>query len=338
MKQIKKNNLEQAYDLMSQNAELFLPMQHNRQSGFFSWKQRATDDQVLLEDLNTYLPAKTILIPADEKLYKIHQQKNQVDVEPIFDKMGTSIIFGARSCDVEAIRCLDEVFLTRTYVDTPYQMRRNDNTIVANACYQPGPNCFCQDMGIEPSSGSIADVVIKDLGDRYLWESRTEKGEALSSLLGGLLENATETAEPSVQAFTTRADFAGLPEQLPPMFEHDIWQEVGEPCSNCGICTFVCPSCYCFDIQVKMWGDEGYRFRCHDSCMFGEYSLMAGGHNPRPTGIERFRNRYLHKIEFFNERYGHPLCTGCGRCIVQCPNGINIAQIINQLKEAAANE
>ncbi|MCX5780977.1 MAG: 4Fe-4S dicluster domain-containing protein, partial [Firmicutes bacterium] len=100
------------------------------------------------------------------------------------------------------------------------------------------------------------------------------------------------------------------------------------------ICTYSCPTCYCFDIQVKNWGEEGYRFRCYDSCMYKEYSLMAGGHNPREASVERFRNRFLHKLQFFNERYGTPLCTGCGRCIVVCPAGISIVSIINEIKEA----
>ncbi|NLJ72348.1 MAG: 4Fe-4S binding protein, partial [Syntrophomonadaceae bacterium] len=34
------------------------------------------------------------------------------------------------------------------------------------------------------------------------------------------------------------------------------------------------------------------------------------------------------------ERYGPSLCTGCGRCVVVCPVGINITTIIQDIKEA----
>ena len=53
--------------------------------------------------------------------------------------------------------------------------------------------------------------------------------------------------------------------------------------------------------------------------MYNEYTMMAGGHNPRAAEAARFRNRLLHKLQFFEERYGMPLCTGCGRCISACP-------------------
>ncbi|MDO4540450.1 MAG: 4Fe-4S dicluster domain-containing protein, partial [Syntrophomonadaceae bacterium] len=291
MKQFKKSQAEAVFRALSQNAELFLPMQTNEHSGFFSWNRKSEEDTVLLDALNVYLPPKSVLIPPSEKMYIIHQDKEELKVEPVYENTAPTIIFGARSCDVEAIRCLDEVFLTRGFEDAYYKVRRENCTIVANACYEPGPHCFCKDMGVEPVAGSIADGVIKDVGDVWLWEERTDKGAALGAVLSSILEDSSH-AEPQLKAFTNKADFAGLPELLPPMFEHPIWDELAEPCGNCGICTYLCPSCYCFDIQVKMWGNDGYRFRCYDSCMYGEYSLMAGGHNPRPTGKERFRNRY----------------------------------------------
>jgi ferredoxin len=146
-----------------------------------------------------------------------------------------------------------------------------------------------------------------------------------------------ELKAPEAKAFQTQVDYEGVAEKLKGMFEHPIWEDLSSNCQNCGICTYVCPSCHCFDIQVKSWGEEGYRFRCWDSCMYGEYTAEAGGGNPRPTTKERFRNRFLHKLEFFSERYGYPLCTGCGRCIVACPTGINIVNIINEVKEASVD-
>jgi ferredoxin len=62
--------------------------------------------------------------------------------------------------------------------------------------------------------------------------------------------------------------------------------------------------------------------------MFSDYSRMAGGHNPRPTKKERLRNRYLHKLAYFDERYGKTLCVGCGRCISKCPASLDITEVI----------
>ncbi|MEQ8202139.1 MAG: 4Fe-4S dicluster domain-containing protein, partial [Syntrophomonadaceae bacterium] len=242
-------------------------------------------------------------------------------------------IFGARGCDVKGILAMDDVFLTRGFVDSFYKARRTNNTIIANACYAPGPNCFCNAMEVEPTEPAGADVIIRDSGDYYIWEVRTEKGAAVTAQLEGLLEEK-EVKLPAAQPFQMQVDYQGVAEKLKDMFEHPIWDQMAEPCINCGMCTYVCPSCYCFDIQVKMFGEKGYRFRAWDSCMFEEYTREAGGGNPRGASKERFRQRFLHKLEFFKERYGTPLCTGCGRCIIVCPTDVNIVRIIKAVKEA----
>ena len=68
--------------------------------------------------------------------------------------------------------------------------------------------------------------------------------------------------------------------------------------------------------------------------MFGEYTAMAGGHQPRPGKKERVRNRFLHKLRYFPERYNMLLCTGCGRCVVKCPVNLDITDVISKIKKA----
>jgi sulfhydrogenase subunit beta (sulfur reductase) len=287
----------------------------------------------MLEAINVMLPSKGLIFPQTERMYKFTSNGQGVEIKETFENSESRIIFGLRSCDAAAIGCFDDVFLTRGYVDSFYQARRENTTIVANACYRPGENCFCEAMGVDPLEPLNADVIIRDTGDFYIWDSKTAKGDELTAVLGSILEDK-EVAVPQLQGFKQKIDYEGVAEKLKDMFEDPIWGKLSQTCQNCGICTYVCPSCYCFDIQVKSWGDEGYRFRCYDSCMYSEYTQMAGGHNPRGDSRERFRNRFLHKLEFFKERYGRALCTGCGRCIVACPAGINITQIIKQVKEA----
>jgi ferredoxin len=127
---------------------------------------------------------------------------------------------------------------------------------------------------------------------------------------------------------------AGVAEKLSAMFEHPLWDELHLPCLGCGTCTFACPTCYCFEMGPELRGTMGTEMRYWDSCMFSEYTRMAGGHNPRPTLKERLRNRYLHKLSFFAERYGQGLCVGCGRCIEKCPVGLDISKVIEMIGEA----
>lgn len=335
MKVLKRSKLETVFNKLAESTDLYVPLLKGTQTGFYSWKSFDEDyDDIVLDLLNVYSPPKNLVLPQTEKLYDFKQEGMEVQISEVKEKIDPKVLFGVRACDVKSIDYLDEVFLTRGYDDTPYKARRDSITIIANACYTPGTNCFCESMGVNPTEIESADIILREYGNEgYVWEVKTAKGEETTKLIADLLEDQ-EVTLPEVKQFLRSVEYDGVAEKLKDMFEHPIWDRLSAPCQNCGICTYLCPTCYCFDIQVKTWGDEGYRFRCWDSCMYREYTQMAGGGNPREAAKERFRNRFLHKLQFFNERYGSSLCTGCGRCIVACPTGINIITIIENIKEA----
>lgn len=64
---------------------------------------------------------------------------------------------------------------------------------------------------------------------------------------------------------------------------------------------------------------------------------MAGNHNPREQKRARVRQRFMHKLCFFEERYGSPLCVGCGRCLIDCPATMDITAIIDKVNAAGAS-
>lgn len=338
MKVLSKAKLEEALNKLSQAHEVFVPMQRKAENGYFPWNTFVSgQDELMLEALNVYQSPKGAVLPQTEKMYGYKQGGMEINIEETFEDPHPTVIFGARGCDVKGILAMDDVFLTRGYVDSFYKARRDNNTIIANACYEPGPNCFCYTMEVDCVNPVGADVILRDGGDAFVWEVKSAKGEAVTAIIADLLEEKTVTL-PQLKPFTQKVEYSGVAEKLKDMFNHPIWDKLAEPCVNCGMCTYVCPSCYCFDIQVKMWGDEGYRFRTWDSCMFEEYSREAGGGNPRGASKERFRQRFLHKLQFFTERYGTPLCTGCGRCMIVCPTDVNIVRIIEAVKEAEIND
>jgi len=337
VKVLSKAKLPAALSKLSVQSEVFVPLQRGSQSGYFTWSSfDDSRDQLMLEALNVYQSPKNVVLPQTEKMYGIKSQGVEVNIDKTFEDAHPTIIFGARGCDVKGIMAMDEVFLTRGYEDSFYKARRSANTIIANACYTPGANCFCNAMEVDPLDPAGADVIIRDGGTDFIWEAKTAQGEAVTAVIADLLEEK-EMKQPEAKPFTQQVDYSGVAEKLKDMFAHPLWDQMAQPCINCGMCTYVCPSCYCFDIQVKMWGEKGYRFRAWDSCMFEEYSREAGGGNPRGAAKERFRQRFLHKLEFFKERYGTPLCTGCGRCIIVCPTDVNIVRIIAAVKEAELN-
>ncbi|NLB52133.1 MAG: 4Fe-4S ferredoxin [Syntrophomonadaceae bacterium] len=338
MKVIKKAKLEKVLEILAKEHDVYVPMQRGAQTGFFSFKTYNEDfDDIMLDTLNVYQPPKSIVFPQTEKMYGFKSEGQKINIDKVYEESEPKIIFGLRSCDLKAIDYLDELFFTKSYEDEFYRKRRDNTIMIVNACYNPGSSCFCDSMGVSPNEPKNADVLIHDIGEGdFAWEAKTDKGEAVTELIKDLLEER-EVTLPTLKPFKRQVAYEGVAEKLKDMFDHPMWKDLSYPCHNCGICTYMCPTCYCFDIQVKTTGEEGYRFRCWDSCMYREYSQMAGGHNPRELDAERFRNRFLHKLQFFPERYGEPLCTGCGRCIVVCPAGVSIVKIIEKVKEADIN-
>jgi heterodisulfide reductase subunit C len=119
----------------------------------------------------------------------------------------------------------------------------------------------------------------------------------------------------------------------------DFWEDISFACINCGTCTFSCPTCWCFDIQDETYGKKGVRMRNWDSCMFPIFSVHTTGHNPRDTKLARLRQRFMHKLKYFVDKYDKGImCVGCGRCVRQCPVNIdirNISKLMNNLASEA---
>ena len=59
---------------------------------------------------------------------------------------------------------------------------------------------------------------------------------------------------------------------------------------------------------------------------------MAGGSSPRLGLMERFRHRYLHKLEYFPKDFQMEACTGCGRCIQGCMGKIDMRKVLKSLE------
>ena len=324
-----KAKLKDILNTLAEEYKVLVPAKIEDTSKFISYK----DNVDIILDENVKLSPKDVFFPQTEKMYKMKTVKTSMELENITDEAGKKLLFGVRSCDMKSLDCFDQVFLTKGYVDEFYKNKRDSVVTIALSCSQPMQTCFCSAMGVDSQKAVGADVQAYDLGDKIGLEAISDEGSKVIELIKGqLTEEGAEVPQPG--EFYLKVDADGVSEKLNGMFESPIWDDVSKKCLNCGACTYVCPTCHCFDISQEVRGENVTKYRCWDSCMFGEYTQMAGGHNPRPTKKERVRNRFMHKLNYFPDRYNMLLCTGCGRCINVCPVNLDITSVIKQIKEA----
>lgn len=287
---------------------------------------------------NTLVPPKAAVFPQTETLYRYQLGQTEM-VQPQLEEQ--VVLLGVRPCDARAMNLVERLF--RWDVDDPYYLKRRElTTVVGLACNQPGMNCFCPSVGGGPASTAGLDLLMVDLGEQYFMEALTDKGKALLDGATDLLEEAGADVHKKKEQVVRQAetkikrsvDTAGIPEGLPGLWEHSLWQKTAASCLSCGSCTYLCPTCHCFDIQDEVEGFDARRCRMWDSCMFEEYTLHTSGHNPRPTRRERTRNRINHKYSYFVGKFDVIACVGCGRCVNHCPVNIDLIEILRQVKEA----
>ncbi|MGN0322722.1 MAG: 4Fe-4S dicluster domain-containing protein [Oliverpabstia sp.] len=341
MYKIAKENLSALFRMIAENQELYLPVKTAGQTNFKVWNE---DAEVDLDTLKTVKSPKDAFFPQSENLYSVKKEGKKLHVEPEALKNQDFVVFGMKACDVQAVQVLDNVFLTNP-VDTFYAARRKHGTIVAMACHEPEESCFCKVFGIDCAEPK-ADVAVWMAGNEMYWKSLTEKGETLTAAVKDLLMEADSEDEAKVEAEKTavRTIVEKLPysnlslegwngDALTEKFNSPIWEELYKPCLACGTCTFVCPTCQCYDIKDYDTGHGVQRYRCWDSCMYSDFTMMAHGNN-RTSQMQRFRQRFMHKLVYYPaNNNGMYSCVGCGRCVEKCPASLNIVKVIKSFQK-----
>jgi sulfhydrogenase subunit beta (sulfur reductase) len=333
---IKKTKLTRLMDQLMGKYRVYAPV---RQQDMTNFQEISTADQVDLSFANTTMSPKSIILPQSEAMFEFNLDRtadqagilHEIDKDPF-----PRVIFGLRPCDARAFQLLDLNFSTPSHQDPWWVRRRQITTLVGLGCNNPCPTCFCTSVGSGPFATEGLDLLFIDGGDEFVIQVITEKGQ-------GLLNHLQVEAAPSaakkeaVSALQASAleniksvvSTEGLKHHdANELFNAEFWEEVQFACINCGVCTFVCPTCWCFDIQDEALKDNGLRLRNWDSCMFTLFTLHGSGHNPRSQKLQRVRQRFMHKLKYFPDKYLEGVaCVGCGRCVQQCPVNIDIRQV-----------
>ena len=335
MRKISLDKLNELFRAVSSDNALYIPVDANSGARFEKWEEGKT----LSDALNTVRSAKDFFFPQTENLMDFKTEGKTVEVIDTRSECEDFVIFGVRACDVKSFEVLDRVFLSEP-VDTYYKNRREHGVIVSLACNKPVETCFCHTFGIDASDPD-GDVVCWKDDDALYMTAKTEKGEKLLKSIESVTESADENA-----ADKQRKIIADRLEKLPlrslsadafgdgktsEFFDAPEWAELSESCLGCGTCTFVCPTCQCYDIKDFNTGHGVKRFRCWDSCMYSSFTKMSAG-QPRLTQLERFRQRFMHKLVYYpTNNDGLFSCVGCGRCMAKCPIQMNIVKVMKKL-------
>ena len=327
-------NLPALFSAIASQMTLYLPTANaSGGASFAEW----TEGAEYCDALRTEKSPKELFFPQSEDLAAFKVSGKSIEIKDIRRDTEDFAVFGVRACDAKAMDILDRVFLTEPR-DSYYANRREHGMIITMACAKPDENCFCNTFGIDPTTPG-GDISAWKTEDAVYFEAQTEKGTALLDSFSALTEDC-DAAAVDAQKITIQKILKKLPlsdlktdgfggGKTMELFDDPAWEKLSESCLGCGTCTFVCPTCQCYDIRDINTTDGGVvRYRCWDSCMYSQFTRMAHGNN-RNTQKERFRQRFMHKLVYFPENNdGVFSCVGCGRCLAKCPISMNIVKVM----------
>ena len=287
---------------------------------------------------NTRLSPKSLIYPQSERMFEYSLDGDDPDANIVKETpkdYSPQAIVGIRPCDAQAFQIVKLNFDNPEYKDPWWVQHFESTTLVGFGCNEPDSTCFCTEVGGAPFSEKGLDVLVYDLGDTYLARCITDKGEAFLKKAGGTdaddsaMKHAGELSTAAKDKITVRVPTDKLKGKvLNDLFDAPFWDDMAFACINCGTCTYLCPTCWCFDIQDEVTGKQGDRIRNWDSCMFPLFTLHGSGHNPRDNKVQRVRQRFMHKLKYYVDKYENGVqCSGCGRCVRHCPVNIDIRQV-----------
>jgi anaerobic sulfite reductase subunit A len=326
---IENKGMNSIFDKLSETYYLYAPKKIKGGGAFsdtdsIKYGQISKVEEIVFDKKSNY-SFKEVLLPLSQTLFFYTEDQVKEADGP---KKG-AIIF-LRSCDLHAVKRLDEIYLKNGFEDYYYKQLRENVKFVLMGCQETFENCFCVDMGtnrcdtydfsIEQTESNIVEV-----------DNRTAEFDELFASYG-LQQEVTPSFVRSNKVHVT------IPEGLSiDVSKSKMWDEYDNRCIGCGRCNFVCPTCTCFTMQDIFYTDNGKvgeRRRVLASCMVDGFTEVAGGGEYRKKKGQRMRFRVLHKVYDYKAKFGYTMCTGCGRCDDVCPEYISFSNCINKLESA----
>ncbi len=344
---IKKTDWEKGVDAARQSYRLFGPVLEDNMHVIRELDENQYPD---LGYIDTVLSFKSILFPQSENILTASLNENDdnhhIFARPPADYSPRAVI-GIRPYDAKAVELVKMNFDTEDYRDPYWCDAYEATTLIGLAVNQPGIYDFSTTAGSGPFDEDGLDLLLIDHEDEYLCKVITPKGEAYAEACGidapadsnaaQLIEQMKAEAQDAIQGAISTDKLQS--QTILNLYEAPFWEDVAFSCINCGTCTYVCPTCWCFDIQDETKRKSTIRMRNWDTCMSSLFTHHASGHNPRSEKVQRVRQRFMHKLKYFFDKYDKgTMCVGCGRCVKHCPVNIDIREVCNMMNDYVIQE
>ncbi len=328
-RKISKEKLKEWLGSLKSGAQVFVP---RKVDGLWTYAE-FSGDPLPSDFRNTRLSPKGFFLESPAPVFAWRSSVNSHQILPVAFSGGQRVIFSLRPCDLRALFAVQKIF-AGDEEDLFYSPNLSRTLLVGCACRTECTGSFCREMGVDPQDAPEADIFLRETRDGYTAVVNSKRG--LSFVREEFFAEATgEEWTLSAPGSTSR--------QEKPLFEREkarvgvvarfadeeFWRRVSETCLSCGICTYLCPTCHCFDLQDQQIPGQGVRLRCWDSCAFPGFTKMAV-HNPREEKWRRCRQRVSHKFNFFFENNREIACVGCGRCVANCPVNLDLREILQE--------
>jgi ferredoxin len=339
--QIQKTDWAAGLEKSRKDYSLIGPVREGNNTSKF--KRLAAGEEPDFSITTTTMSPKSVVFPQSEVMftYTTDNASPDCNIMKVPERSySRRAVIGIRPFDAAAMLIVKMNFDTPDYRDPYWCDAYEACTFIGLAVTDPEAGDFSSSTNCGPFSTEGLDVLLVDMGDSFLAEILSEKGEAWAAS-GGFDTEAGKDAEDSIAKMRKEAEkkinstveFEKIDKKdTLELYNENYWDSISFPCLNCGTCTYVCPTCWCFDIQDETAHKKGRRMKNWDSCMFPNFTIHTTGHNPRGTKLMRVRQRFMHKLKYHQSKYEKGImCVGCGRCITSCPVNIDIREVCKQM-------
>jgi sulfhydrogenase subunit beta (sulfur reductase) len=311
--------------------QVIVPFRPENGSGYFKRIEDIPPEGINITSYRTGAPPRYLFYFPRERVYPIKQD------------FPRRVIAGLKACDIRAMELLDKALLEGGFTEPAYAKWRENTIVISADCSEICETCSCNLSGGKPYAEIGFDINVSGINGNFVLSVGSDKGEELLKLLLGnselrealpadiqLLDENRKKIEIKLEEKNSRymngaddIDFRSI--------DASVWMDESKECIGCGACTNVCPTCYCLILNDESRKDNFLKVRSFDSCQWHGYARVAGGGTPRPKMHERFRNRYLCKLDYMKSNFQTGGCTGCGRCTEACAAGIDFRKVISSL-------